>query len=348
MCATDTTTSNDAATSPVIDVSLPKPHVVIVVVVATVAAITVVVPSFAFARALGFNPLVGWSTAAWILVGLVLGSFVALVLWGIRKWREEPIKNRARRAVASVEHDELPRVVERFCKNFAIEAGLPVRSICSALVGVGKTGVVFRSYLSAERPLVEPIDVPFEPVPLDQSDAMFAGFEANTTSGGSFSVDGESPQTKTGFARRIEFFGGRWLVVLICAGVVIQGLVHWMQGTLASPTFWMVLVLLLIAFLGIGGVGAWQHGKQWLLVPGGLAVRKTARKAKSKWDVRLYTRRSSVLFVRQTTKRQWLVCVAEDAASDHVMVTRSEVEMLLRAWLSPLTPPPIEQLSDLE
>jgi len=349
MCVTDTTTYTTTEASPVIDISLAKPPTVVVTVVAAIAAIIVVVPGLAFFKAIGFSPLAGWNpTARWMFLGLVLGSFVGLVLWGIRKWREEPIKNRAQHAVASVEHHELPRVVDRFCKNFAIETVLPARSICSALVGMGTTGLVFRSCLTAQRPAVEAIGVPFEPVPLDQSDGLFIGLEADTATTDASSAHTESRTTKTCFARRIEFFGGRWIVVLAGIGVVIQGLVHWLQGTLLSPTFMILVVCLLIPLVGIGGVGAWRHGRQWLLVPGGLAVRKANRKAKSKWDVRLYTRVSSVLFVRQTTKLHWLVCAAEGAEVDHVMVTRAEVDMLLRAWLSPLTPPPVEQLSDLE
>ncbi len=347
MKATDIT-STTTETSPVIDVSLPKPRTVVAVVVTFVAVIIVVVPCIVFLRAIGFNPVAAWNPMVQgILVGLVVASCVG-ILWGIRKWREQPTMDRARRTVASIGRPELPRAVEKFCEHFALEAVLPARSICAALVGGGKTGLVIRSYLSDERPRVEPIDVPFEPVPLDQSDAMFSGLEVSTTSDGAGSVDGESRQTKTGFARRIEFFGGRRVVVFLGVVVVIDALLHWMTGTMLSPTFWMLVVCLLVILLGIGGVGAWQHNKQWLLVPGGLAVRKTARKAASKWGVRLYTRRSSVLFVRQTTKRNWLVCVAEVASSDHVMVTRAEVEMLLRAWLSPLTPPSVHQLSDLE
>lgn len=348
MYATDTT-STTTETPPVIDVFLPKPRTVIAVVVVVVAAIIVVVPCVVFFKAIGFSPLAGTSPPfGGILIGLVVGSFAALVVWGVRKWREEPTIARARRVVASAERQELPCAVERFCEQFPIETVLPTRSICSALAGFGKVGLIFRSYLSAQYPSIEPIAVPFEPVPLDQSNGLFVGLEANTPASDAPSVRGESWRTKTGVARRIEFFGGRWLFVMLGVFVVLDGLVHWMQGTLLSPTFWMLLSFLLMILVGIGGVGAWRHNKQWLLVPGGLAVRKTARKAASKWDVRLYSRRSSVLFVRQTTKRHWLVCVAEDAASDHVVVTRAEVEMLLRAWLSPLTPPPVQQLSDLE
>ena len=103
-----------------------------------------------------------------------------------------------------------------------------------------------------------------------------------------------------------------------------------------------------IALLGVGGTGAWRHNRQFLLVPGGLVVRKTVRKAPSEWNVHVHARISSVLLVHHKAKHSWLICVADAKARNTVLVTKAEVEMLLRAWLSPLMPPAVEQLSDLE
>jgi len=341
MCTVDTTNVATNGTSPIVDVVLPKPRSVLVVLITVAGAVVVVVPCIVFLKAIGFFPLSGVNTSfQWMLIGLVLGSLVGMVLYGIRKWREQPAMDRARRAMSSIRHDEIPQAVKRFCGNYSAETVLPTRSACKALAAVGKTGVVIRGFLEAAHAPVEPIEVPFEPVPLDQSDRMFSGLESGPSE--------KTPRAKTGWARRVELFGGRWVVMLIALGIAVQGLVHWIQGTLMAPTFWIVIVCLALPLFGLGGVGAWRRNKQCLLVPGGLAIRKTSRKAKGKWNVHLFTRTAGVLFVRERTNHQWLVCVAEDDVDDYFIVTRAEVDMLLRAWLSPLPAPPIERLSDLE
>ena len=63
--------------------------------------------------------------------------------------------------------------------------------------------------------------------------------------------------------------------------------------------------------------------------------------------VHLFKRRSAILCAYQYQKHQWVVSAADAEAADTTLATDKEVDLLLRAWLSPVPPPAAEQLSDL-
>ena len=81
-------------------------------------------------------------------------------------------------------------------------------------------------------------------------------------------------------------------------------------------------------------------------MPGGLIVRAT-RPWRPAAHVHLYNRRDSALIVQQLFRDKWLLCVADGEASGRTALTKKEAEVTLRAWLSPLPPPPVERLTDL-
>jgi hypothetical protein len=62
----------------------------------------------------------------------------------------------------------------------------------------------------------------------------------------------------------------------------------------------------------------------------------------------VFDRRRSVLAVMRTTSRQWNLCVADGERCLSAVGAQNELETALRAWLSPLSPPPADRLSDLE
>ena len=108
----------------------------------------------------------------------------------------------------------------------------------------------------------------------------------------------------------------------------------------------MWTVYLIVALVGLGGRGAWKSRQQWLLVPGGLASRR-ARFRRRDWELHLFQRESSVLIVSNPWRHLWWAYVADHQTVQMAGMTPRETVMLLRAWLSPLPSPPLEQLSDL-
>ncbi len=104
---------------------------------------------------------------------------------------------------------------------------------------------------------------------------------------------------------------------------------------------------LVVGVVLVGAAGAWSWRRQWLLVPGGLVIRK-ARWTGGAWRIHLYRRRSSVLLLYQQIHRgNWMLCVADAEASDATRLTKTEAYVALSSWLSPLPPPPAERLRDL-
>jgi len=66
------------------------------------------------------------------------------------------------------------------------------------------------------------------------------------------------------------------------------------------------------------------------------------------WRIRVYDRRKSVLVVaRGNTRGIWNARVADRETMYQTMLTSRELRLFLRAWLSPLSPPPAEKLTDL-
>jgi hypothetical protein len=112
---------------------------------------------------------------------------------------------------------------------------------------------------------------------------------------------------------------------------------------LAGVAPWAVL-------LGIG-LYSFTRRTEWLAVPGGLVVRRGAR-FRSQWDLHLFDRRKAVLLLiappaAGAYQRSWLLIVADEHTCKSRFGAQAEVEGAARAWLSPLPPPSVAQLSDL-
>jgi hypothetical protein len=86
--------------------------------------------------------------------------------------------------------------------------------------------------------------------------------------------------------------------------------------------------------------------KQWYFSPGGLLRRSAGGRKKT--DLRLFTRKSGLLAAYQRDGKSWFIGVADNSDSDSLTVTTSEMDILLRAWLSPLDPPAVESLVDYQ
>lgn len=102
-------------------------------------------------------------------------------------------------------------------------------------------------------------------------------------------------------------------------------------------------MFLSVLLLPVGGFGS---RKQLLAVPGGLCHRRI-RRGSDDWNIHLFTRESSVACIYQSGARQWMIVVADEQEHAKCAGTRKEVEFALRAWLSPLDPPTIDQLKEL-
>jgi hypothetical protein len=83
------------------------------------------------------------------------------------------------------------------------------------------------------------------------------------------------------------------------------------------------------------------HPRQWLVVPGALVV-GTSTWRSARWTLEMFQAREGVLVYWADTRR--LAVATRDGRSASVL---APPDVAIRAWLSPLEPPPVEQFSDL-
>jgi hypothetical protein len=94
------------------------------------------------------------------------------------------------------------------------------------------------------------------------------------------------------------------------------------------------------------GLWLWRlwRPEEWYIVPGAVVVRSSAWNS-SKWQLHLLARADSVLVYWRDLR---LVAIADTRGRSFTRhATPVEAETAIRAWLSPLPPPKLEQLSDL-
>lgn len=228
-----------------------------------------------------------------------------------------------------------------------------VSELVHGLALAGRVGETIRLQWSGAPEPIEPLTVTFEPRSLDEADAAFEELEAASASVEQEDRDAHSRPPPTHrddvlavrrIRRNLALKGG-WIAAGILAVFFLKAI--WESYPHRTVTWGVFFWGGLLALTLYGPVsGGFFGARQWLLVPGGLVVRK-ARRGGLTSSVHLFERRTSVLCVHQVRRRVWIVTAADADAYETTVGTKKEVDFLLRAWLSPLPPPSAEQLSDL-
>ncbi|OWY71854.1 hypothetical protein B7486_09345 [cyanobacterium TDX16] len=200
-------------------------------------------------------------------------------------------------------------------------------------------------------PMEPPIIVPIEPIFLDESDPAFYALESGIRN----SADGEqggSTWTSTNklLIRRLRkayLYSGAWIALPMLAiafvFLAIVAVVLGRYGSLIILAYAIVPMLLILSLpLFLGG----PIGPSWLLVPGGLVMRKAKKRGMAS-EVHLFSPDQTVLLIRPLNKRMWIMHAEDENEFGMLNVSDRELTMLLRAWLSPIPPPSVEKLVDL-
>jgi len=302
------------------------------------AAVYIVIAGFLASR-------VTYSWVGWVASGLS----IILVLGLVGHYQTK----RARRAVWRVlDRSETSDFTTLIRRHFEHERDHELHApiLVQEVVARRALGLTLRSCRpDARRPIV-PLGTPHEPIPLDESvpafKALAQGFASPEEDAGVRSTHERNggDAVRGTLVRRWRLQG--WVNGLACAVLVFWIMLEFLVGN--SVDLWMVLLTVfnLAMFVG-GGAGAWTSHQQWMLVPAGLALRRPKRRRSDQWEVHLFDRRASVLLVRERRPQVWHVWVSDSTQAREVDMTQVEADILLRAWLSPLVPPPVEHLSDL-
>jgi len=294
-------------------------------------------------------------------VTLFLGLFTLI-------YAVQIIEKRMRRGVCAeletvlTDNPDLPlaELSKRFLRPrlSPIGVALPTRiyETARALAAHGRVAETIRCSLERSAVGIEPVTVPFEAQPLDESELSFRSIQSGLC-GASASRANEDSDREPGWLNAPEMHRVRknihtvgWFVIFASVpGIVFLILYSWFQyiGRASGLPWWMYAFFLAPMFVVLFTGIVRSSTEQLLVVPGGLLMRK-ARWRDPSWRLHLFERRRSVLVLHQFSNRHWHVCIADEQDSLFTRVTNAEAEFLLRGWLSPLEPPPVKQLSDLQ
>jgi len=347
MCPTqDSTAAAEQAVVHDIDVprTTPATRVTIVVMLVPVGIAFVIVLTAVFAAA-------AKAGAVAPTVGTLAALSAAVAIW----WFAVVRKPRAHREIDArlnaVDAAGALKALQSHLRRHSADLNYHAKLMLGSLARRGHVGITVRACDEDKRQEIEPIDVRFEPIPLNEADPSFAelqsGFRpAGLPYAGSSAQQADAADLRRTFRRNLRFAGG-WLPLFVFVLTASNLASQLASGASIGRVDVCLMIMAGLLLLSVGGRGAWRSAKQWLLVPGGVVARKPARK-KSQWQVHLFDRRRSVLLVRQQNRNIWSVGVADGDGEENAFLTQVEAYTLLRAWLSPLAPPPVEQLSDLE
>ncbi len=195
---------------------------------------------------------------------------------------------------------------------------------------------------------LKPFDIVFDPQPLDQTGETFRHLEATGGDEPDDAVNASAEKiaddsTWLKIKRNVALRGGWIMAGIFLFNVVLNAWLSILQDRIRPILLLWIAFFLLTLF---GATGATRSRKQWFAVPGGLIVRKAGLRDR-RWKVHLLEPANSILVVFQAGRRQWIACAATGDFFDRVVMTKREADFLLRAWLSPLSPPPVEKLTDL-
>lgn len=201
-------------------------------------------------------------------------------------------------------------------------------------------------YVSTDPQPIQPLEVPFEPQPLNEAESATMRLTARTDSPDATVEDNPHTSELSRKVRRNVALAGGWVAAIPLVIFWLMAAVDAMHQRKITMRllFWTAIS---IATIFIPRRTKWSQ--QWLVVPGGVILRKTGW-LKPAASLHLFDRIASVLCLVPQTKRmdQWIVAVADRESWAYTIATRLEADFLLRAWLSPVPPPPLERLSELQ
>ncbi|HKQ46522.1 MAG TPA: hypothetical protein VJZ71_00455 [Phycisphaerae bacterium] len=288
----------------------------------------------------------------WIVVAIAGGVLfvVFLRVWG------SLLQRRIANAIRQSTDESAETIVQGFLKReFASSTSYPTACLefVKALASRGRIDETFLLLSKTPCPEIDPINESFEAKLLDESDGAFEELDA-ALSGNEKRIEETAERMRQSqgdtlslrrIKRNMKMNGGRWLVGVYLFTIFVQMIESWQQKRVTG--LFLLQTTYLLLFLLVPHGMTWWKPQQWWAVPGGLVHRWSGlfdRKSK----VHLFNRRNSVLCVYEGWRHTWLLAVADQTQSAMRSATVSEVNFLLHAWLSPLHPPPVEKLVDLQ
>ncbi|MGD2111342.1 MAG: hypothetical protein PVI86_18345 [Phycisphaerae bacterium] len=285
-----------------------------------------------------------------IIVAVVLGGLA----WGAHRITSAQLRTQFGELV--IEHADTT-LAQIFEAAFTIPAVVTeqsrIRELLPVLTCTGRFGDTIRNCPPTHARPIEPIEVPFEARPLNESDPSVAELERSLEENPDADLldpdalrDPEPERRGASQIRRsVTLAGGWWVPALLVLPLTFAA----MDSFARREVTWALIVwtVILVSFLfGRTASADAFSTTQWFVVPGGLLLRRFKR-GNGGWQLHLFERQESLLIAHRGEFNRWTITVGDADCAGQIFVTQTEADFLLRAWLSPIPPPPVEQLSDL-
>ena len=244
-------------------------------------------------------------------------------------------------------HDsETPNVVTGMVSDFDRSGeSLVAAPLVDVLTRMQRFGSVVRCAPPDSRVALRPFMVPFEPLVLDEADEATAALMEGFDKGRRIATDDADSNLNVSPAsnvylqvRRALRLDGRFGVWMTLGLWLLMLIVYFLIGHTTSFLFFLGLTLLFI-------VAKLTAETCWLVSPGALVIRGGHWRS-SGASLRRYMRSEAVLVVHQMAEDVGQVAVGDRESQYVRSCTSAEIDLLLRCWLSPLAPLPIDRYSD--
>ncbi len=286
-----------------------------------------------------------------IVSGVVL-SIAIIVCMGLTLLLCRPrIRTHTRHIVTRFKEKPIRDLVGHLFGNHGhVLQGTYLESMARGLALQGRVGVTIRSGPPKLATVIDPITVTFEPRLLDEEDASTVELQNALDSTTQVAATADTHKSlidrfAIGRVKRNIRRAGGWFLFVVFVLQFISAVVESIETWRVTWHLVMWSLLLSTMMFGVSRSRLSNWRVQWLAVPGGIIIRKAGYR-KRKLELHLFGRQSSVLVIHQRTRNLSYVCVADCESHQVGYATPGDVVFLLRAWLSPVPPPPLEQLTD--
>lgn len=294
-------------------------------------------------------------------VGILLSSVVTLVVIGgplligydwIVKTSEKRIIARAQSYLAQADSEDRSSNLTTVVGSAKRSWRGPESSLVQCAWGIvdaGLTGITVRACPASNAFEVETFPAPIEPIRLDRATIELGDFTYSDSSG-EFAEQEEQEKMPPrrlflrgigGFAAVMRYLG-MVVPILFLAGSIVRSVQD--QRVTWGLVFWGSVIIFYFSFSN-RFISAMRE-PNLLVVCGGLVWRP------SHWlglrrDLHLFGRQRSVLFVHQNLNGSWFFAIADDERKASGKMDQKGIDLLLRAWLSPVPPPELEKIGQL-